>query len=112
MIDLPEPAAVLFGFDSTSISEDSRKILIPVAESMKSKAGLSVQLRGHSDTSGASDYNAILALARCEMVRDFLVEQGVDPKRISVVSFGKTQAGGSGKSAEELRRVDLIFRAE
>jgi len=111
-IELPEPVAVMFGFDSTSISEDSRKILLPVAESLKGKPGMSVQLRGHSDTTGASDYNAILALARCEMVRDFLVEQGIEAKRISVVSFGKTQAGGSGKSAEELRRVDVIFRAE
>ncbi len=111
-IQLPEPTAVTFGFDSTSISEDSRRVLVPVAESMESMPGISVQLRGHSDTSGASDYNAILALARCEMVRDFLVERGIEGKRISVVSFGKTQAGGSRKSAEELRRVDIIFRVE
>lgn len=109
--ELPEPTSVMFGFDSTTISEENRKKLVPVVESMKSQPGLAVQLRGHSDTTGASDYNAILALARCEMVRDFLVEQGIEAKRISVVSFGKTQAAGSGKPAEELRRVDLIFRA-
>jgi len=86
--------------------------LAPVIEAMQQEPRLLVQLRGHSDASGNTEYNAILARARCEVVRDYLVSKGIDPKRLEVISFGDTQAATSGKSAEELRRVDVIFRTE
>ncbi len=71
-----------------------------------------MQLRGHADATGDTEYNAILARARCEVVRDFLVTKGIDAKRLEVISFGDTQAASSGKTPEELRRVDVIFQAE
>jgi outer membrane protein OmpA-like peptidoglycan-associated protein len=46
------------------------------------------------------------------VARDFLLSKGLDAKRFEVVSFGDTQAAASGKTAEELRRVDVIFRTD
>jgi outer membrane protein OmpA-like peptidoglycan-associated protein len=111
-VELPEPVSIAFGFDSTYLSDESKAKLDPVVALLGKEPALSLQLRGHTDGRGAADYNALLAQARCEMVRDFLLGKGIEGKRLAVVSFGKSQADGSGKSAEELRRVELIFRAE
>lgn len=111
-VELPDPISIAFAFDSTYLSDESKAKLEPVVEMLGKEASLSLQLRGHTDGRGAADYNALLAQARCEVVRDFLLGRGIEGKRLAVVSFGKSQADGSGKSAEELRRVELIFRAE
>lgn len=111
-VELPDPVSVAFAFDSTYLSDESKAKLEPVVELLVNEPALSLQLRGHTDGRGAADYNALLARARCEVVRDFLLGKGIEGKRLAVVSFGKSQAEGSGKSAEELRRVELIFRAE
>lgn len=111
-VQLPDSISVAFGFDSTYLSDESKAKLEPVVEMLVKEPALSLQLRGHTDGRGAADYNALLAQARCEVVRDFLLGKGIEGKRLTVVSFGKSQADGSGKPAEELRRVELIFRSE
>lgn len=109
---LPETISVGFARGSTFLGGSNETKLLPAVEALERERRLLVQLRGHSDASGNTEYNAILARARCEIVRDFLVSKGIDTKRIEVISFGDTQAAASGKTAEELRRVDVIFRTE
>lgn len=111
-VALPETVSVGFARGSTFLGEPNETKLAPVVESLQKEPRLLVQLRGHSDASGNTEYNAILARARCEVVRDFLVSKGIDTNRLEVISFGDTQAAASGKTAEELRRVDVIFRTE
>ncbi|MDF2377332.1 MAG: hypothetical protein P1U81_13895, partial [Verrucomicrobiales bacterium] len=38
-----------------------------------------------------------LAQARCEMVKDYLLKQGISADRISIVSFSETQAAATGR---------------
>lgn len=111
-VAIPETISIGFARGSTFLGGPNESRLAPVIEALEKEPRLLVQLRGHSDASGNTEYNAILARARCEVVRDFLVSKGIDTKRLEVISFGDTQAAASGKSAEELRRVDLIFRTE
>ncbi|MDF1824458.1 MAG: OmpA family protein [Verrucomicrobiales bacterium] len=112
-VKLPKTKSVAFGFDSTFLNEASKELLSKdVISALKDENRLTVQLRGHADAAGASDYNGILARARCEIVKDFLLEKGIDSERISMVSFGETQAAATGGAPEELRRVDVIFRPQ
>lgn len=77
-IELPEPVSIAFAFDSTYLSDESKVKLEPVVELLGKEPALSLQLRGHTDGRGAADYNALLAQARCEMVRDFLLGKGIE----------------------------------
>ena len=43
---------------------------------------------GHTDAKGSPDYNKQLSLRRAETVKQFLVEQGIDPKRLDTVGYG------------------------
>lgn len=105
---LPETISVAFDPDSTVLSEKGQGLISPAVKFLKNEPALSVQLRGYSDKKGSSEYNASLSQARCEIVRDFLLEQGVSGKKISVISFGETQA--SVQNDKNARRVDLVFR--
>lgn len=109
---LPETRSIAFGFDSTFLNDASKDLLAAdVVAPLQEETRIAVQLRGHADSKGPSDYNGILARARCEVVKDFLLEQGIPADRIDIVSFGETQAAASGGSDGDLRRVDIIFRA-
>lgn len=84
-----------FRFDSTFLSDASKDFLSSaVIKELEEKPRLHVQLRGHADSTGPSDYNGILAQARCEVVKDFPLESGVTADQTSLVSFGETQAAG------------------
>lgn len=112
-IEVPDSQSVAFGFDSTFLNNPSKEVITSkVLPALKEEERLQVQLRGHADTEGPSDYNGILAQARCEVVKDFLLEGGIAASRIDIVSFGETQAASTGGTPEELRRVDIIFRSE
>ena len=111
-VKLPATESIAFGFDSTFLNDASKQLLAEkVVSQLKEADELKVQLRGHADAVGPSDYNGILAQARCEMVKDYLLDEGISAERISIVSFGETQAAATGGTPEELRRVDVIFRA-
>jgi outer membrane protein OmpA-like peptidoglycan-associated protein len=43
---------------------------------------------GHTDAKGSAEYNKQLSLRRAETVKHFLVEKGIDPKRLDTVGYG------------------------
>lgn len=109
-VKLPENDLIDFSFGSTFLSDANKAVLSKAIETLNGRNELVIQLRGHTDTIGEPQYNAILANARCEMARDFLIEQGIDNSRISIVSFGESQVFKDGVVAEKPRRVEILFR--
>jgi peptidoglycan-associated lipoprotein len=71
-----------------------------------------VQVEGHTDERGTREYNLALGQRRANAARDVLVAGGVNPSRISTISFGKDQpaALGSDESswAQNRRAVTVV----
>ena len=80
---------VFFAYDSFAISEEGRQVLARNAEWIKSNPGAQLKVEGHCDERGTSAYNLVLGEKRAKSVRNYLVELGVSPKQLSVVSYGK-----------------------
>jgi outer membrane protein OmpA-like peptidoglycan-associated protein len=75
-------------------------------------AGIQVFVCGHTDPSGSSSRNAVLAFKRAEVVTGYLVKQGVDPKLIKTQGFGSTYpvAGNDTPEGRALnRRTEIIL---
>ena len=66
-----------------------RQALARNAEWMKSNLDVQLWVEGHCDERGTSAYNLVLGEKRAKAVRNYMVELGVTPKQLSVVSYGK-----------------------
>ena len=80
---------VFFAYDSWTISEEGRQALSRDAEWIKSNPNALLKIEGHCDERGTSAYNLVLGEKRAKAARNYLVELGVGPNRLSVVSYGK-----------------------
>ncbi len=82
---------VFFNWDSSEIGTGAMNVLDAVADEVKSNPPSSVNIVGHTDTSGPQDYNQKLAFRRAKNVRDALVERGVSPDLIQIDAKGETE---------------------
>ncbi len=80
---------VFFGYDSFSLTDEGRHALTGDAEWIKSNPQAQLKIEGHCDERGTSAYNLVLGEKRAKAVRNYLVELGVVPQHLSVVSYGK-----------------------
>jgi outer membrane protein OmpA-like peptidoglycan-associated protein len=66
----------LFDFDSAEIKDKAQPALDGLAESLSGHDGLMVQIVGHTDSSGAAEYNLHLSRRRAGAVADYLITRG------------------------------------
>ena len=104
---------VFFDFDRSNIRADQRPVLQRQAQWMGRFPEVRVQVEGHTDERGTREYNLALGQRRANAARDALVAGGVNPSRVSTISFGKDQpaALGSDESAwAQNRRAVTVVR--
>lgn len=101
---------VTFLFGKAELTENSKKILNEVATAMKEITDGKVEVQGHTDNIGGSDVNLKVSQARAQSVADYLMEQGVDEKRLSWKGYGDSQSVADNKTSAgraQNRRVEL-----
>jgi peptidoglycan-associated lipoprotein len=84
-------ADVLFGYDSTDLSDAARAALQKNVEWMKKWTTTKTMIEGHADSRGTNEYNLALGERRADAVRDYLVSLGVGTDRLTIVSKGEEQ---------------------
>ncbi len=84
-------AHVLFDFDKSTLKPEGKHGIGKVVERLKKFGKDTVHLEGHTCDDGAPEWNMGLGQRRADAVKQFMVEEGIDPKRISTRSFGETQ---------------------
>ncbi len=80
---------IFFDFDKAEIRPDAKAPLKDNVEWLQTHPKAAVTIEGHCDERGTTEYNLALGERRARTTKDFLVASGVDPKRMSTVSFGK-----------------------
>ncbi len=78
-----------FAFDSYELSAESRAVLAAKATIMRRYSMVRVVIEGHTDERGTEEYNLALGERRARAAYEHLVILGVDPERMSIVSFGE-----------------------
>jgi len=95
---------VHFAFNEFSLSDEARTVLERNAAWLQARRGLHVVVEGHCDERGTVDYNLALGERRSLAARDYLVSLGVDPARLTVVSYGKERPLDAGHTEEAWAR--------
>lgn len=80
---------VFFGYDQWIVSRAGMESLDRDASYLKDHPGAMLKIEGHCDERGTSDYNMVLGDKRAKAARAYLIESGVSPKQVAIVSFGK-----------------------
>jgi len=80
---------VFYGYDRHDLTPEARETLRRQAAWLASYSGTRILVAGNCDERGTREYNLALGARRANAARDYLVSQGVDPSRISTVSYGK-----------------------
>ncbi len=70
-------------------AEDDKIFEVFFAEFLKSRPNLEVQMQGHCDERGRTEYNLALGEKRVRSVKEYLVRLGVNSNSLSVVSYGE-----------------------
>ena len=85
----PNLKAIYFDFDKYNIRPDDAKTLDGDAAWLKTNAGNLVLIEGHCDERGTNEYNLALGERRAKAAMNYLVAQGVQASRITIISYGK-----------------------
>jgi peptidoglycan-associated lipoprotein len=80
---------VFFGYDQWSLTETAMRALNHDAAWLKDHPGAVMKVEGHCDERGTTDYNVVLGDKRAKSARTYLMEMGVSPKQVAIVSYGK-----------------------
>ena len=118
-IDPSEPMAIenamyliFFDWDSAKIGSGALSVLDAVAAEAAKTSPSAINLIGHADTSGASDYNQRLAVKRAKAAKKELIARGVDASIIAVDAKGETDllvATPDNVREPANRRVNISF---
>jgi len=81
-----------FDFDKYNIREDQKPLVNEDASLINSDEAkdFSVKLEGNCDEWGSDEYNYALGLKRAKSVKTALTALGVNPGRLMIISYGKS----------------------
>lgn len=87
--------------------------LATIASYMKQYPGITLEITGHSDKLGSPTARQMVAMGRASLIRDMLVQQGIDPAKLSLVNASDSQPVYTGTSVQQQkqnRRVTLKWK--
>jgi peptidoglycan-associated lipoprotein len=80
---------VLFAFDSFTLSNEAKAILEKKATWLAENPQIKVQVEGHADERGTTDYNLALGERRAHAAKQYLTALGINGARLSTISYGE-----------------------
>ena len=111
-ITLNMPGNVTFATDSSDLRPDFVSTLNSVALVLKEYDKTILEVAGHTDNTGADQYNQALSERRASSVAEYLENQGVLAQRIMTVGAGETHPIASNDTVDGRqanRRVELTL---
>ena len=109
-----ETRNINFRSGSAYVSPESNHILDELANALKTCAGLSIAVEGHTDDNGDRAVNRIMSQERAERIKAGLVERGIPAGLITATGYGseRPRATGSDAAADaKNRRIEFRIGA-
>ena len=103
---------VFFGYDSSDLDSDALELLQDQVAWLKQNSDVSVTIEGHCDERGTREYNLALGEKRAQAVKNYLIGLGINPDRVSTISYGKERpavvGSNDGAWAQNRRSVTIV----
>jgi len=109
--------AIYFDSNTAELKPSSLTILDQLIYLLEENAHVSINLAGHTDARGGFEHNMQLSQWRIETVRNYLIDKGISPRRITGKGFGESQPVNrctdgvecSDEEHAENRRTEIRF---
>ena len=95
---------VYFDFNKSTLKPASFKSLNELADFMKIKTSLVIEIAGHTDNIGDDNFNKTLSQARAESVRNYLIKKGVSAERLVAKGYGEAEPIADNESETERQK--------
>ncbi len=94
VVPMMVPAVVMqediyFDFDKSTLTPAAQDSLLRKAEWLRENPDATVTIEGHCDERGTNEYNLALGDRRAESAKAFLADLGIDPARLTTISYGE-----------------------
>ena len=80
---------IYFAFDKSTLTPAAQDNLLRKAEWLRGNSDATVTIEGHCDERGTNEYNLALGDRRAESAKSFLIDLGIDPSRLTTISYGE-----------------------
>jgi outer membrane protein OmpA-like peptidoglycan-associated protein len=101
---------IYFKQGSAVIRVDSKKTLMAAVKVLQEYPSIGFEISGHTSSEGDKAVNDKLSLDRADAVKQYIVEQGIDPKRIKTRGAGAEEPIADNKTKagrEKNRRIEF-----
>ncbi len=95
---------IFFSFNDAALGDDARGVLQRHAAWLKTHPEVRIQIAGHCDERGSTEYNLALGERRADAVKRYLESLGVAAARMSTISYGEEVPLAAGEGEGNYRR--------
>lgn len=102
--------SIRFAFDKATLRSQDKEVLSRIAGILSVLKGYQIYVYGYTDDIGTKEYNLKLSDRRAEAVRNYLVQNGLNPGIITTKGYGKADPlvpGSSPRARAVNRRVEI-----
>ncbi|HDZ38689.1 MAG TPA: OmpA family protein, partial [Marinobacter sp.] len=103
---------VLFDLNKADLKSSGEQTTARLAQFMREYEDRRVRVEGYTDSTGDATYNQRLSERRAQSVRDALVSQGVERRRVETKGYGEQYPVASNDSSagrQQNRRVEIVI---
>ncbi len=109
---------IYFDYNMWYIRKESKVVLGRVVELMKKYPDMKIEIGSHTDSRGNAKFNENLSQKRANSTREFIIQSGVDAKRVTAKGYGesvpivkcKTDESCSEEDHELNRRSEFVIK--
>lgn len=97
-----------FEADSASLTEDALPTLDELYDFMMENGNIVVEIGGHTNSTPPDEFCDRLSSARAKSAADYVIQKGIDPKRVVYKGYGKRQPIASNATADGRKKNQRV----
>lgn len=105
---------VLFDFGKSDLTAASKQSLDKIVLVFNKYPDTNVEIQGHTDSKGSTEYNQALSVKRATTVSDYLTSKNISSSRLTIKGFGEDAPKYDNATEEgraQNRRVEFLITA-
>jgi outer membrane protein OmpA-like peptidoglycan-associated protein len=101
---------IYFDYDKHNIRPDAAIELTKVLNALLENPQMNIHIESHTDSRGNDDYNMALSDRRAKSTREWLIEKGIAPNRLTAKGYGESrllnECGNNVRCSEEKHQLN------